>query len=139
MKIYGLLGIAAKKGSVVSGSDACIRALREAGNKKGATGSPGAPGNRKTGSMAIDSASGEYAKGLMVLAGDSSANTRQTFMRLAGDRDLDILLFGARSELGRRVGKGARSVMIVTDKGLARSIRALMGSAVLENGGVKFG
>ena len=108
-KIYGLIGLAAKKGSVVSGGYACEKALK-------------------------------YGEdGMVILAGDSSENTRERFGRLSRNKGKELIVFGSRSELGRRIGKGERSVMILTDRGLARGIRVLLGFAADENGGVKFG
>jgi len=103
-RVYGLLGLAAKKGSVVSGGDACARALKNG------------------------------AGGLMILAGDASANTRERFMRLAYGKNTDYIIFGACRELGRRVGKSERSVIIVTDKGLADSIRGQLDFAATITG-----
>jgi len=94
-----LLGLAAKKGSIVSGGDACERAL-----KKG-------------------------AGGLLIIAGDAAGNTRDRFAGLSRGGKADLLVFGARGELGRRIGKGDRSVVLVTDKGLAFGILELLGLA----------
>ena len=101
--------MAAKKGSVVSGGNACERALKYG------------------------------ADGIMILAGDSSGNTRERFERLSRSKGMELIVFGSRSELGRYIGKGERSVAILTDRGLARGIRVLLGIAADENGGVKFG
>ena len=110
MKVYGLLGLAAKKGSVISGWEACERSI-----KKG-------------------------AGGILILAGDSAAGTKDKFLRLSSYHDIMFLVFGSRSELGRRTGKRERSVMIVTDINLARGIRELFGFTFDENnGGVEFG
>ena len=109
VKTYNLLGLCAKKGSIISGGDACVNAI-----KKGAS-------------------------GLMILAGDSAGNTRDRFLRLTHGRDIQSMVFGSCSELGRRIGRGERSVMLVTDRGLKREICALLGIAVTENGGVEFG
>ena len=108
-KVYGLLGLAAKKGAVVSGGNACERALK------------------------YDLC---Y---IMLLASDASGNTKDKFVRLSRNYGIECILFGTRSELGRRVGTGERSVAIVTDKRLSREIRVLLGFSDDENGGVKFG
>ena len=151
-KVYGLLGMAAKKGSLVSGSEACERALNKG------------------------------VKGLLVLAGDSAEGTKAKFRKLAGISsgvhedgapgenaddnagasasvdirgeiayenasagvsagvNADVLVFGVGVELGRRIGKGDRSVMMVTDINMARGICALFGIADgILNGGVEFG
>ena len=113
--MYGLIGLAAKKGSIISGWGACERALKK---------SPGARVLPK----------GE--RGLLILAGDSALNTKEKFLRLSAGKRIDYLVFGSVAELGRRAGRGERSVIIVTDEGLARGIRELLGYVAEENGGV---
>ena len=108
-KVYGLLGLAAKKGAIVSGGSACERALKN------------------------------DARYLMILAADASTNTRDKFLRYAWGKTAGHIIFGTRYELGRRVGMGVRSVVLVTDEGLARGICDLLGFSDDENGGVKFG
>ena len=108
-KVYGLIGLCAKKGSVVSGADACENAIRNG----------------------VD--------GIMILAGDSSGNTKQKFIRLSQDKGVEYIIFGSCSELGRRIGRGERSVMIINDRGLSREIRVLLGLVGAENGGAEFG
>jgi ribosomal protein L7Ae-like RNA K-turn-binding protein len=98
-RVYGMLGLAAKKGSIVSGGSACERELKNG------------------------------AGGLVIIAGDAAANTRERYIRLANNRKMDYLVFGACGELGRRIGRGERSVMIVTDRGLAFNICELLGFA----------
>ena len=110
-----MIGLAAKKGSIISGSSACERELKNAS----------APYMLKKGK-----------RGLLILSGDSAMNTKDKFLRLSYSKGIDYLIFGSGNELGRRVGRGERSVMIVTDEGLARAIRDLFGHAAEENGGV---
>jgi ribosomal protein L7Ae-like RNA K-turn-binding protein len=109
MKVYGMLGLAAKKGSAVSGREACERAIKSG------------------------------VAGLLVLAGDCAANTKKELYRIADGSNVDGVVFGACSELGRRIGKKKRSAVVVTDVNLARGILLLLGIAVNEYGGVKFG
>ena len=118
MKIYGLIGIAAKKGSIISGWSACTRELQKM---------------RTGGTYICDD------RTILILAGDSAANTKKEFSRLSFGKCIDCLVFGSCSELGRRIGKRERSVMIVNDKGLARGIRQLLCIEADDNGGVKFG
>ena len=106
MKIYGLLGLAARKGSVTSGSEACLHAIKN------------------------------NAVGLLILAGDSAHNTRERFIRLSGDIGMGHIVFGSCSELGRRIGKEDRSVLLVTDNNLAHGIYTLLGIADGEKTGV---
>jgi len=115
IKAYGLIGLAAKKGSVVSGWSACESELRKI------------PKARQ---------SGKGKRFLVLLAGDSANNTKEKFMKLSMDRGVDYIVFGSCSELGRHIGKGERSILIVTDEGLARGIHELLRFVADENGGV---
>ena len=108
-RVYGLIGLAAKKRSIVSGGNACERVLKYG------------------------------AGGTMIIAADASANTKGKFIRLSCINNMRYIIFGSRSKLGCRAGKGERSVLIITDEGLARAIRVLLGFADDENGGVRFG
>ena len=96
-RVYGLLGLAAKKGSVVSGWEACERALKNG------------------------------AGGLLILAGNSAAGTKERFRQLAYAGGNGAVVFGFGAEIGRRIGKGERSVLIVTDLNIERGIRVLLG------------
>jgi ribosomal protein L7Ae-like RNA K-turn-binding protein len=105
-KIYGMLGLAARKRSVISGWSAC------------------------------ESARGCGPGSLMIIAGDCAAGTKEKFVRRAGALNIRHVIYGDRSELGRRIGRGDRSVAIVTEGDIARGICALFGFAAAENGGV---
>jgi len=120
-RVYALIGFAAKKGSLVSGSAACEQAIRSG------------------------------RKGLAVLSGDSSAGTRGKFAQLLaatgggqgtgqggeagnGPRSQPgsgpgYVVFGSSGELGRRAGKGGRSILLITDTGLSGGILELLGIA----------
>jgi len=104
-RVYGLIGIAAKKGSLISGWKACENAVM-AGRQ-----------------------------GLLILSGDSSAGTKERFLQMIKGNGTDtktgLVVFGARGELGRRAGKGDRAILIITDTGLAESILKLLGIAHL--------
>jgi len=101
-----MLGLAARKRSVVSGSAAC------------------------------ENVSGCGPGSLLIIAGDAAENTKERFKRRSEVLGIKYVVFGARSELGRRVGRGERSVMIVTDGDIARGICVLLGFAANESGGV---
>jgi predicted RNA-binding protein YlxR (DUF448 family)/ribosomal protein L7Ae-like RNA K-turn-binding protein len=108
-KAYGLLGLAAKKGSVISGGDACERALRGGSD------------------------------GFLIVAEDASDNTKERFSRIVYGKGVERRIFGTCSELGKHTGKDERSVLIVTDQGIARGLALLMDGVAGENGGGKFG
>ena len=108
-KIYGMLGLAAKSGAIISGGNSCERALRQ----------HGAP--------------------LLVLAQDASENTRDRFLKLAGNREIRVKIFGTCDELGKYIGKESRSVLIITDENFAKCLADLMDCALRENGGGDIG
>ena len=108
-KVYGLLGLAAKSGAVVSGSGACERFLRKSTTP------------------------------LVVVAEDSSVNTREKFQRAAKNREAEIRVFGTCDALGKYIGKESRSILIITDRGFAKSIMDLMDCALRKNGGGEIG
>ena len=108
-KVYGLLGLAAKSGSVVSGGNTCERLLK--GSKSQ----------------------------LVVLAEDASENTREKFLRLAAQKEIETRIFGTCDELGKYIGKEIRSVLIITDRSFAKRILELMDSALRKNGGGDIG
>lgn len=87
-----MLGLAMKAGKIAGGEFAAERAL-------------------KTGE----------AK-LLVLSEDASKNTSRKFEGMAAYRKIPVVRFLDKTELGRTIGKGERSVLAVTDEGFAQSI-----------------
>ena len=60
---------------------------------------------------------------LLILSGDASHNTTRKFEGMAAYRKIPVIRFLDKTELGRAIGKGERSVLAVTDEGFAQTIR----------------
>lgn len=88
----GMLGICAKAGAVASGAFAAEKAI-------------------KTG-----------AARLVILAGDASENTRSDYEKLCSSRNVPFVQYADKETLGVAVGKGERTVIAITDAGLADSL-----------------
>lgn len=91
-KIYSLLGLAQRGGHVASGEF-----MVENSVKAGKT-------------------------HLVILAMDASENTRKKFSNMCAYREIPIMIFGSKEELGRAIGKEMRVSIAVTDHGLAGAI-----------------
>ncbi|MBO4289780.1 MAG: ribosomal L7Ae/L30e/S12e/Gadd45 family protein [Lachnospiraceae bacterium] len=91
-KVYGMLSIAAKAGRVKSGELAAEEQIR-AGKAK-----------------------------LVIIAEDASGNTKDRFASMCRGRRTEAYGYGTKEELGRSIGKAERSVLAVTDEGLAGAI-----------------
>ena len=59
---------------------------------------------------------------LLILSEDASHNTSRKFEGMAAYRKIPVIRFLDKTDLGRAVGKGERSVLAVTDEGFAESI-----------------
>ena len=59
---------------------------------------------------------------LLILSEDASHNTSRKFEGMAAYRNIPVIRFLDKTELGRTIGKGERSVLAVTDDGFAQSI-----------------
>lgn len=91
-KVYALIGLAQKAGRLVSGENACI----------------------------IDIKKGKSE--LVIIAEDSSDNTKKQFENMCGYRNIPVVVFGTKALLGKYTGKGYRAVICVKDHHFARSI-----------------
>ena len=88
-----LLGLAQKAGKVAGGEFAAEKAIRQ----------------------------GEAA--LVLLSTDASKNTKKKFTNLATTHKAPIRAYLSKEDLGRAIGKGERSCVVITDKGLAGAIQ----------------
>ena len=104
-KVYGLIGLAAKAGALVSGGNTCEDAIQKGKAK------------------------------LVVIAGDSADNTKDKFYRTAINRGVEVRVFGLCDDLGKHCGKGSRSVLTITDDGFANRLIALIDESSRINGG----
>ena len=109
-KVYGMLGLAAKSGSVVSGGNSCEIYLKK-----------------------------RNIPPLLIIASDASENTKEKFLSLAIKKGILYKIFGKSEELGKYTGKDNRSVLIITNNGFAESITATLDSLVRKNGGGHIG
>ena len=64
--------------------------------------------------------------GLVILAGDASANTAKKFSDMAAWRHIPVIRYQNKEELGRIIGKGERAVLAITDRKLAENIQQLI-------------
>lgn len=105
-RIYSFLGLAAKAGKLISGDEACERALK----------------SRKV-----------Y---LVIVAQDASSNTRKKFIDMCGYRDIGIVIFGEKEHLGKHTGKTDRSVIVITGKSFASHLKEMIENHRTVQGGV---
>ena len=104
-KIYSFLGLAMKAGALVSGEDACERAIKS-----------------------------EKAL-LVIVACDASKNTIKKFSDICTYRSVQIRYFGNKDLIGRYIGKGSRSVVAVTVSGFAAKLVEMIDMDNKESGG----
>ncbi len=91
-RIYSLIAIANKAGFVVYGEFKCLEKIREG--------------------------KGE----LIVVAEDSGKNCKKKFTNKSEYYKLDYLEFGSKENLGKIIGKDAKSVIVISDEGLKNEI-----------------
>ena len=96
-RAYGMIGLAARAGKAVSGSDSVIGAIRS-GNVK-----------------------------LLIITKDISGNSLDKILRnITGKDEIPCYSFGSSGELGDALGKPARTVAAITDKSFADGISAIL-------------
>ena len=103
-KVLNLIGLAMKAGKLVSGETATEHAVKD------------------------------LTAWLVIVASDASHNTTKHFTDMCNYRDLPIVYYGTREELGRAIGKDYRSNMAIIDEGLAQAITKAIDTRV---GGVE--
>ena len=108
-KVYSMLGLAARAGKIISGTDACERAIKQ----------------------------GKVA--LVVIAQDSSVNTKKMFQDLCSYRELTFRYYGEKDLMGKFIGKDVRTVLVLNDENFARRILELIDGEQESSGGEVFG
>lgn len=108
-KIYSFIGLATKAGKVISGEDACERAIK----------------------------SGKAL--LTIVAEDASDNTKKAFSDACKYRKVELRYFGTKEFLGRYTGKEIRAVVIIIDSGFAKRLMEMLDSKKENDGGAQFG
>ena len=91
-RVFQMLGIAAKSGSVVSGEFSTEKAI-------------------KTGHA--------Y---LVIVSEEASANTNKMFTNMTDFYEVPMYVFGTKEELGRCIGKEFRASLAITDENLANAV-----------------
>lgn len=59
---------------------------------------------------------------LVVLASDASDNTKKKFMDMCSYRNVPVIVYSDKEELGHYIGKEFRATLAVTDEGLSKKI-----------------
>ncbi len=91
-KVYGLLSVAMKAGSVASGAFAAGQAI------------------------------GSGKAFLAVIAEDASGNTKKKFKNSCEYYQVPFIEFGKKEQLGHCIGKDERSILAVTNESLAGAV-----------------
>ncbi len=89
---YAMISLAQKAGKLVSGEDTCNREIK-AGRSK-----------------------------LVIVAKDSSKNTKKLFFNMCNHRNIPYIEFGTKELLGKNIGKDYRAVLCLKDNNFAKSI-----------------
>lgn len=108
-KIYSFLGLATKAGKLISGEDACERAIRY------------------------------EKVGLVIVAEDASNNTKKKFEDMCRYRNIKIRFFGRKEFLGKYIGKDIRSVVAVCEKQFAQRLIEMIDGTNVESRGEQNG
>ena len=96
-RVFGMIGLAARAGKVVSGSDSVIGAIR----------------------------SGKIH--LLIITRDISRNSLETLLKnLKDDSEIICYSFATSEELGAALGKPDRTVAAITDQSFAEGISAIL-------------
>lgn len=66
-----------------------------------------------------------YAK-LVILAEDSSDNTKKKFENQCSYYNIKLITSGSKQELGKTVGQNERAVITINDEGFSKKIISLM-------------
>jgi len=94
-KFFSMIGLAQKAGRVTSGEDACIMEIKSGRSK------------------------------LVIVAMDSSDNTKKNFQRLCNFRNIPLIEYGTKEVLGKCIGKEYRAVLSIADHKFAKAIMNL--------------
>lgn len=91
-RIYSMISLAQKAGKLISGENTCERELKSGRSK------------------------------LIIIAEDSSANTKKQFRDACSYRKVPLIEYGSKELLGQYTGKDYRAVLSITDNNFARTI-----------------
>lgn len=91
-KIYSLLGLAMKAGSVASGEFMTEKAVKS------------------------------HRASLVIVGDDASDNTKKMFRNMCEFYEVPVYFYGTKEEIGHALGKEMRASAAVTDQGFAESL-----------------
>lgn len=91
-KFYAMLGIGKKAGYVISGETACIQDIKR----------------KKT--------------SLLILAEDSSDNTKNTFLKLCKNNNIKYTITGDKETLGHAIGKNLTAVISIRNSSFSKAV-----------------
>ncbi|MFA5523362.1 MAG: ribosomal L7Ae/L30e/S12e/Gadd45 family protein [Tissierellales bacterium] len=91
-KLLSMLGIGRRAGLIISGEMGCTQSLKEGKSK------------------------------LLILAYDSSNNTKSKFKSLCSQKKVKVIELGLKEELGTSIGKGLTSVISINDEAFSKAL-----------------
>lgn len=91
-KVNGLLGLASKAGKVISGSDTVEEAILKKKVK------------------------------LIIIANDSSEKTKQKFLKICLENNVNYKVYGTVEENSKAIGKANKAIIAIKDKNFADAI-----------------
>ena len=103
-KILSLLGLATRSRNLVSGEFMTERSVKDGSAK------------------------------LVIVADDSSDNTKKEFSDMCEYYQVHIAFVGTKEELGKSMGKEMRASLSITDQGFAKSVNKLLQEVVQIDG-----
>lgn len=62
---------------------------------------------------------------LLIIAEDSSENTKEKFRKIASQNNIELHVFGTIDELSLRIGKNNKAILGIMDKNFAEKISKL--------------
>lgn len=69
---------------------------------------------------------------LLIISEDASQNTKKAFEDLVLHHRVPCLVFSQKELLGSAIGKGSRSLIVIIDDGLAKTIEKLINEITTE-------
>lgn len=97
-KVYGFVGLATKARKSSSGEEICEKLIKK---------------NRAY---------------LVLIAKDTSVQTKSKFERMCSSRDIPIRFIGDKQRLGKAIGKIQRAIVVIQDENFSIKIQALIDS-----------
>lgn len=91
-KFYSMLGLGKKAGYISSGETSCIQDVKK----------------KKT--------------SLLILAEDSSENTKDTFLKLCRRNNIRYIITGEKEKLGHAIGKSLTAIISIRDLNFSNAI-----------------